>query len=247
MANGEVGVEAPRVDRAEMLRYLGYAGQPLDDELSARIDEAAAACEREARPSSVWRAFPLTADAVDAAEGEPAGEGPASGIAVPGTALALAGGDIARHLEGAAECVLLACTLGVENERGLRRRSITDPLGALLYDAASSSLIESAADAATERIAAEAATRGLHANGRFSPGYGDLPLAAQRPLLAALDATRRIGLTSTQSNLLVPTKSITAVIGLFDEPHPAALAPCDRCALSSSCTFRSEGRTCHGT
>ena len=37
-----------RVNRAEALRYLGYAGQALDAEMEARIDKNIAACEREA-------------------------------------------------------------------------------------------------------------------------------------------------------------------------------------------------------
>jgi len=46
---------------------------------------------------------------------------------------------------------------------------------------------------------------------RRSPGYGEMPLALSREIIAKLDATKRIGVSVTESNLLVPSKSVTAV------------------------------------
>ena len=121
-------------------------------------------------------------------------------------------------------------------------------MDALLYGAAASALVESAADLEESRIVAEAAARGLRTNFRFSPGFGDLPLAVQPAFLAALDAPRRIGLTATAGNLLVPTKSVTAVVGLFEgEPSNAsARSTCASCALAGRCALKDQGRTCHG-
>ncbi len=67
---------------------------------------------------------------------------------------------------------------------------------------------------------------GSAGNWRFSPGYGDCPLSAQRSIVnSVLNATRLIGLTVTPTSLLIPTKSVTAVIGLFDgEVHDAQAA-----------------------
>ena len=49
---------------------------------------------------------------------------------------------------------------------------------------------------------------------RYSPGYGDWPLDAQRELLALLDTPRAIGVSLTDSLLMVPSKSVSAVIGV---------------------------------
>lgn len=46
---------------------------------------------------------------------------------------------------------------------------------------------------------------------RRSPGYGEMPLEASREILDRLDAPRRLGVSITSSNLLVPSKSVTAV------------------------------------
>ena len=46
---------------------------------------------------------------------------------------------------------------------------------------------------------------------RRSPGYGEMPLEKSREILDILDATNRIGVALTESKLLVPTKSVTAI------------------------------------
>lgn len=46
---------------------------------------------------------------------------------------------------------------------------------------------------------------------RKSPGYAGMPLESSREILDALDATRKIGVALTDSLLLVPSKSVTAV------------------------------------
>jgi cobalamin-dependent methionine synthase I len=49
---------------------------------------------------------------------------------------------------------------------------------------------------------------------RFSPGYGDFSLTAQRDIFTMLGCEKRIGLTLNDSLLMSPTKSVTAIIGL---------------------------------
>ena len=43
------------------------------------------------------------------------------------------------------------------------------------------------------------------------PGYGEMPLSMSREIIEKLEATRRIGVAVTDSDLLVPSKSVTAV------------------------------------
>jgi len=52
---------------------------------------------------------------------------------------------------------------------------------------------------------------------RYSPGYGDFPLAAQRELLSLLDAPRKVGVSLTDTLLMVPSKSVSAIIGIKEE------------------------------
>jgi len=53
---------------------------------------------------------------------------------------------------------------------------------------------------------------------RRSPGYGEMPLERSREILAALDATMRIGVSLTDALLLVPSKSVTAVCEIVRAP-----------------------------
>ena len=194
----------------ELLRYLGYRGQDMTDELEVRINEVATRCDDVARPMAVWRSFP-----------------PES--------LRLPGDDIARHLAGAIEVVLMAVTLGHGVDRELRRLSMTDALEQVIFDAAATAAVERLADATEARIRAEAAERGLFCSWRFSPGYGDLPLDVQPEVLARLNAARRLGITCTPSNLMVPTKSVTAIVGVHEVPQEGVTDACDICALRAGC------------
>lgn len=239
--SGRADTLSLRLDRDEALRYLGYTGQKLDEGLRARFEELAGACERILRPACVRAMFEIDVE-------RSCWEGDEPCVVLVGTSLALTGCDIAAHLRGACKAALMACTLGAASERELRKHAALGPTDGLLYDAAASALVEAAADAAETAIVEEAAACGLHANFRFSPGYGDFPLDVQPAFLAALDASRRIGVTTTSGNLLVPSKSITAVVGLFDCRQRAADKhdACASCRLHGSCPFREKGITCYG-
>ena len=55
----------PRVDRAEMLRYLGYGGQQIEPELSRRIELVVEHLELDIEPRGVRRVFAVDATGVD--------------------------------------------------------------------------------------------------------------------------------------------------------------------------------------
>ena len=62
---------------------------------------------------------------------------------------------------------------------------------------------------------------GYYIRPRFSPGYGDFDIAHQDMILRMLDTAKKIGLTLTGGNMLTPSKSVTAVIGLSETEIPA--------------------------
>ena len=223
------------VERAEVLRYLGYAGQPVTPELDARIDEVVARCLDVCRPCGVTRVFDVSG------HGEKNG---APVIELAGTALALEGRSIAEHLDGAVAVGVLAVTVGMGVEAELRRLSLTDRLAQVIFDAAGTAAVERAADAAEADVVAVAAARGLHCGTRFSPGYGDLPLATQPVLLGALDAGRLLGITLSPALLMSPTKSVTAVVGLFESLRPGVRASCAGCPCRDFCVLLRAGSTC---
>ena len=225
------------VDRAEVLRYMGYRGQTYSDEISELVDREIGLCLAAGRPRASIEVFDVAGVTND--EDVPV-------VALAGTALELRGRFIAEHLEGAVSAAVIAVTAGMGVERELRRRALTDPLAQLIFDAAGTALVERAADAAEASVIRMAAERDLYCNFRFSPGYGDLPLETQPMLLAALDAQRRLGITLSSSLLMTPTKSVTAIIGMFKEPQPKSHPSCAGCPLIDFCKIRPTGRTCRG-
>jgi hypothetical protein len=203
------------------LRYLGYRGQEITPELNERMVAMSDRCEAVARPASVVQAY--------------------SAKSLP---LSLPGSDIAKHLRDAREVVLFAVTIGHDVDKELRRLGVVDPVGQVLFDAAATAAIEREADRVEARIRADAAERGMFCSWRFSPGYGDLPLEVQPVFLQSLDASRRLGITLTSGNLMVPTKSVTAFVGIYDGPQAGVAASCDMCSLADACALRARGITC---
>lgn len=219
-----------KVDRAEVLRYLGYRGQEIDTALEEKLCQLTARCMEVATPQYLHAEYPV--------------EVLPDGVSVCGTSLVFRGEDIRRHLYEAERCALLAATLGAAVERELlvlERRSVTD---AVIFDAVCTALIESVTDRCESELVAAAAAEGKYTNFRYSPGYGDFPLSIQRELLMALEAPKRIGLTVTENCLMIPRKSVTAVVGIFDRPQPTSKRGCESCNLRESCQLRRRGRSC---
>ena len=116
--------------------------------------------------------------------------------------------DIIKNLGGAREAYLFAATLGAEVDRFLIRLGMLSGANRFVVDGYASALVESLCDFAEAEIFGDAPRCK-----RFSPGYGDLPLDIQGELLSALSAENLLGITLTDKKMMVPTKSVTAIIG----------------------------------
>ncbi len=220
------------VDKDEMLRYLGYGGQEITQQMDSEINLQATRCQELAHPKYVYNLYRIEVleDAVELRDAK----------------IRFRGGDIRGHLSGASECAVMAVTLGMDVERELLRLEFRSMTQALFFNAACTALIESAADACEEDIRTKAKERGFHINFRYSPGYGDFPLEQQPELLALTDAGRKLGITLTDGGLMVPRKSVTAVIGLFhqDFNEPKPMPACENCPRYVGCELRKTGGHC---
>ena len=70
-------------------------------------------------------------------------------------------------------------------------------------------LIEALCDFAEAEVCS-----GLDTSGRFSPGYADLELSLGKEIIALTDAERTLGIKLTESGLMVPKKSVNAIIAV---------------------------------
>ena len=105
---------------------------------------------------------------------------------------------------------LLCGTIGAEFDVWQRRVSLLSAADALFSQQIGLEAVEKVMDDL------EAEIRGVLAPGerlqpRRSPGYGEMPLELSREILVKLDAPKRIGVSLPDANLLVPSKSVTAV------------------------------------
>ena len=145
--------------------------------------------------------------------------------------------NLARHLEGCRRVVLLAATLGTEADTLIRRFSVQDMEKAVIAQAICAAMIEAYGDEIESELAQKPEFDGLRPTARFSPGYGDFDIVHQKDILNMLHCSN-IGLTLTDGYMLIPSKSVTAVIGFSPEKCAAeAMGKCERCA-DTQCTFR---------
>lgn len=180
-----------KLDLDEILRYLRMGQAPADAPLLARIETLKNEVLAVAEPKYGALLVPVI-------------YGHNSYQVGP---LTLTSADLKRALRGATKAYLFAATLGLGVDRLLRRTTITSASDALIVQAIATSAIERFADDA------EASLTGPRTP-RFSPGYGDLPLESQREFLAAL-GKHSPGITLTDTSLMIPSKSITAIIGVL--------------------------------
>ena len=115
-----------------------------------------------------------------------------------------------------ADVVFLCGTIGAEFDAWQRRLSVLSAADALLSQRIGLDAVEKVMDGLEEEIRKEVEVEGKRLKPRRSPGYGDLPLELSRRILDELDAPRKIGVSITESNLLVPSKSVTAICEIED-------------------------------
>ena len=124
----------------------------------------------------------------------------------------------------------------------LKEWEARDMARAAVMDFCGSAWAESVCDEAEAEIRSR--FPGKYCTDRFSPGYGDLPLNLQADFLRVLDAGRKLGITANESFLLLPCKSVTAIVGLSDRPQGAKIRGCAYCAMREECAYRKDGKFC---
>ena len=112
---------------------------------------------------------------------------------------------------GGAEVVLLCGTIGAEFDAWQRRLSVLSAADALLSQQIGLEAVEKVMDELENEVKVKVEGEGRKLKRRRSPGYGNLPLALSRKIISELDAARKIGVSITDSDLLVPSKSVTAI------------------------------------
>lgn len=213
-----------QIDKHEVMRYAKMNPQNPDFPESI-IDDAIRKALALADPKGIWRILPY-----DPVNGRILGDRP----------LSLQGHSIRRHLSASHFVGVLAVTVGEEIEKASSEDFREGKyLEGLLLDAAATAAAEHLADQIDKMIRNRAQRDGQKTIWRFSPGYGDWPVTQQNDF-AALIGTEEIGITVTEHAMLLPRKSVTAIIGISGCGQKPLDNKCNACSLIT-CPFRETG------
>lgn len=214
----------------EVLRYLGYRGQGLDGITEKMIDETIEEIRDLLRERSIYKEYNLRKSK--------------DGLFLQGTNLYLPGDDIKRHLSRSKTCFLMAVTLGHEVDKKIRYYERFNLTKALILDATATAFIEKLSYEICKKIESTLIEDNKKITERYSPGYGDLPIELQNEFLRTLDTQRMIGLTTTSTSILIPRKSVTAIVGVIEDDGTKLKRNCKDCSSFKTCNFSREDKTC---
>ncbi|SDE77318.1 hypothetical protein [Sporomusa acidovorans] len=195
----------PRITIVDPVETKRYAGLRQKAEFpSVLLTEACTQAQLLAMPKGIWQLYAYDQDLHTIIANDP---------------LILTADSIIKHLAGAVEVAVMAVTIGLPLEQEVSNLFLQNKytLG-LLLDAAGTTAVETACDAVCHIIAEQASHAGLAAGSRFSPGYGDWSIHIQ-PEILKLAGGDDIGLSVTDTKMLVPRKSVTAIVGLYPYHH----------------------------
>lgn len=211
------------IQKKEVLRYLGFRGAAPDDVTNALIEAVTREAKAQVRPKSIYREVSLRY--INAEQTEIGG-------------VVFQSRKLQAHLKSSDRILVFAATLGTSADMLVRRYLAQTAAKAAVAQAVLAAMCESYCDEVCAQIAAEEAKNGYYLRPRFSPGYADLALSAQRELFSILEITKRIGVTLNNACLMLPTKSVTAFIGLTKEKTCEARS-CAACE-ARECAYRRE-------
>ena len=185
----------------DALRYMRVPPAVRDEELLRTVREVFMKLEGYITPRIVWGRFHVIH--FD------------GGLELEGAYIC--SNDIARLTARSDECILLAATLGHEVDRQITLAQNRNMLDGIAIDACASVRIDAYIDQFMRSEIFPGLHEGEHMTSRFSPGYGDLSMNVTEDVIAILNATKKIGLSVTRSIMMVPVKSVTAIIGIIKE------------------------------
>lgn len=145
---------------------------------------------------------------------------------------------ITSYIHGASNIVLFAVTIGegLEAEAG-KLTSDKDPLNGYLLDRIGSFAVESMAENMERKLRKDYSLKKKSVSSRFSPGYCDWPIEDQFNAAKIIDLSK-VGIRLTEGCMMVPKKSITAIVAIADEGvFKEYVTSCDICD-TKECSYR---------
>ena len=220
------------LDKLEVLRYLGHNGQEIDSDLNLRINECIKETKKEIDTKYIYEIYDIKND-LDL-----------NTIEFKNTNLILKSKDVSELLKDCDKCVLMCATLGFNIEKNIRRYSYNDLTKGIIVDACATTSIEEICDLIQDNILQQMSNEGKSLTMRYSPGYGDLDISVNKDILQVLDAHKRIGVTVTNTGIMIPRKSVVALIGITNKKIAKVKRTCENCSNRFNCEYRRKADGC---
>lgn len=191
--------DEPPVNKREIMRYSGCRGE--NSRIEELVNECLSECKGVFSCKVCYREFDvnISGDVVNIGFTE------SSSV------------SLKKNLSGCNKVVAFAATVGIGIDRLIARYSHSDSAKAVIMQAIGAERIERLCNVFCEDVKIFARKERLYVRPRFSPGYGDFIIDKQRDFFSVLDCPRKIGVSLSDSLLMTPTKSVTAIIGLSDK------------------------------
>ena len=190
--------ESPPIDEKEILRDAGVAKNAESNDIAPLLSE----CLKEALPLITYRLcyaeYPIKAE----------------GETLDLTFIQTKSKSLQKNLENCHSVILFAATLGISLDRLIYKYSHISPAKALLFQAIGAERIEAICEAFMRELEAEKSAKGEKIRPRFSCGFGDFPLSAQKDIFGALGCQKLLGISLGENLIMSPTKSVTAIVGI---------------------------------
>ena len=219
----EIETRKVLADRREIRSLLGSEGGLAEAHTEELIGSCLESCRKLMDPQAAFVRIP----ALDAASGEH--------ISMEGC-MFHTGRIIKKQLAGAEAYVLLIATIGEGPES--RARELMEQGAfpeAYVTDLLASALVDSVADQVQEHIRRMAAEEGWLITNRYSPGYCSWDVSEQQKLFSQFPENC-CQIRLTESSLMTPIKSISALIGMGPSVRFQEYT-CEICSLKD-CAFR---------
>lgn len=211
-------------NKDEVLRYLGHKGQDIDKNMNKLMEESIEEMKYLIHERYIFKEFNIARNKEE--------------LWLESSKFKLPGKDIKNHLSKSNQCILLGVSLGHRVDTKIRYYEKINMTRALILDACATAAIEELSNNICFKIKESLLRENKVLTSRYSPGYGDLPLDIQGGFLATINAEKAIGLTSTSSGILIPRKSITAIMGIVNSSNKEERKNCLDCSNYSTCGFR---------
>lgn len=185
------------MNKAEILRYLRTSSKTDDERLLSLIDECCEEVNKCVRPKTLHRIFDCSVTPDRLVIGDYIFESE----------------RLAQNLSGCKKVCVFGATLGTECDRLLRTYSVNNISKSMVLQACLASKIEEVCNTLEDELKKQ----GMTLRQRYSPRYFDLDIKENKKIFDLLELTKRIGLTLTDTYQMVPTKSVTAFIGVEND------------------------------